>query len=112
MKRAPIDPEPCFICHRRACGFGIAKNRAIRWVCQDCLPLAQKANDMSQRQFHQCEHDAIDDAMIALGTFLDEVGTTDLAELDVHNFKLAGNRMIRAFGDSMRKRITDDQAPF
>lgn len=67
---------------------------------------------MSQREFDACEHDAVDEAMIALGTFLDEVGTTDLAELDEHQFKLAGNRMIRAFGDSMRRRVTEFQAPF
>lgn len=107
-----VDPQPCFICRRRDCGFGVVKSRSVRWVCDDCLPLAKKANAMSQREFDACEHDAIDDAMVALGQFMDEVGTTDLAELDVHNFKLAGNRMIRAFGDSMRQRIDDHQAPF
>lgn len=92
--------------------MGILRGRDLRWCCDDCLPLAKKANIMSQREFDACEHDAIDDAMIALGTFLDEVGTTDLAALDEHQFKLAGNRMIREFGDSMRRRISEYQAPF
>ena len=43
---------------------------------------------------------------------VDEVGTTDLAELDQHQFKLAGNCVIRAFGDGMRLRIKNHVAPF
>lgn len=106
------DPQPCFICRRRDCGLGLLRNKTPRWVCEDCMDIAPKANTLPPRAFDACEHDAIDDAMVALGQFLDEVGTTDLATLDASNFKLAGNRMIRAFGDSMRRRIADHQAPF
>ena len=107
-----VDPQPCFICRRRDDGLGVTRGRSVRWVCQDCVTIARKANLMPEREFDKCEHDAIDDAMVALGQFMDEVGTTDLAELDETNFKLAGNRMIRAFGDSMRRRIAEHQAPF
>lgn len=106
------DPQPCFICKRRDDGIGILKHKTTRWLCQDCVTIAKKANAMSQREFDTCEHEAIDEALNAGGQLLDDFGKTDLAELDPSQFHLLGVKIIRTFGEAMRTRIQNHEAPF
>lgn len=115
----PTDPQPCIVCRRRDCGFGVMKgglksrNPKTGWYCDDCGPaLAQKAVAMSQREFDRAEQGAILQAGDEAGAFLDQIGKTDLATLTEDEWTQFLLTYTRAFGEKMRTALRNNEPPF
>lgn len=112
MTRPFNNPEACFVCRRRACGLGTGKPGKFGWVCEECLPLAREAYKMADKAFDVFEQRAIELAGQKAGDYLDEIGKTDLAELDQTEWRLFLNTVIRSFGDGIRTEVESGKAPF
>jgi hypothetical protein len=107
------DPQPCFICRRRDSGLGVTKGKEWRFYCADCgTDNAIKANAMSSREFDRAEQGAIERAGCCAGEYLDQIDKTDLSTLDENEWLEFCRRMIRGFGEEMRKSIANHEAPF
>jgi hypothetical protein len=112
MTRPFNNPESCFVCRRRPDGLGVGHPQKIGWVCQDCLKIAKEAFAMSDKAFDPFEQRAIERAGNDAGTYLDEIGKTDLATLDPTEWRLFINTVIRSFGEAIRSEVQSGKAPF
>ena len=114
--RADPDPILCGVCRRRATGLGyMPRNRdPVVWLCDDpvCLSLGRSVYHMSQPMLDAIEARARNDALSALGAYLDSIGTTDLAALTPDQFFEVGSIFVREFADAMRRHIGEQAAPF
>jgi len=107
----------CFICKRRHDNLGVAPHERarIKWICKDCLYDApinlQKAYHMPKRQLDDFERRALDDGGNAGGSYLDEIGKTDLASLDEYEWATFLSRVLTGYADSMRE-IVSREIPY
>lgn len=106
------DPDPCFICHRRAAA-AVRKAYGLGWFCRDCgIGLAIKVAGMPQKIFDQTERKCLLAAGDAAGEYLDAIGKTDLAELEKSEWERFLTTLVHSFGDQMRKAIDGMDPPF
>lgn len=104
MKRLD-DPEACFLCRRRACGFGVGRRR-IGWVCEDCgAARGTKAMAMTVRQFDEYEVRALAAAGEAAGAYLDGLGRTDVGALTPAEWMRLLAIVVHGFGDAIRREV-------
>ena len=110
---SPVTPQPCFICRRRDDGCALLKGREIRWYCAECgTALAKRANRMMPRAFDLVEQRAMQEAGDQAGAYLDELGKTDLAQLDPNEWNVFLITIIRKFGEAMRREVAAETPPF
>ncbi len=109
---SPVTPQPCFICRRRDDGCALLRGREIRWYCAECgMALAKKANAMMPRAFDLVEQRAMQEAGEQAGEYLDEIGKTDLAQLDQNEWNVFLIMIIRKFGEAIRREIATHSPP-
>ncbi|TIN83118.1 DUF6511 domain-containing protein [Mesorhizobium sp.] len=104
------DPDACHVCGRHAIGIGVGKHPDNRWLCAECLPILEYVR--SVRRLDAYEIKAIEMAGEKAGELLDGFGKTDLAEMDEGEWRQFCKTMCLGFGDSMRKLIRENEAPF
>lgn len=112
----------CSICKRRHdnIGWAASERHPVKWMCWDCLDLSNpkglpinfnKVFHMSQRKFDEYEERALEDGGNAGGSFLDEIGKTDLAELDPEEWSQFLGVILKGYADSMRE-IVSREVPY
>lgn len=107
------DPANCAVCGRHALGIGLEpkrKGEEPRWLCRECLLLLERIKDV--RRLDAYEIKAIEMAGEKAGALLDGWGKTDLAEMDEGEWRQFCKAMCLGFGDSMRRLIKENEAPF
>jgi len=112
----------CFICKRRHDNLGYSpdeRRSPIKWLCWECLddthlPDATttgvrsklpKVYHMPKRQLDDFERRALEDGGNAAGAYLDEIGKTDLADLDEFEWSTFLSRVFIGYADSMREMV-------
>lgn len=103
-------PANCFVCNRRATGMGAGDGRDPKWLCAECLLMVRDIKAV--KNFDGYETNAVTDCVNALGRHLEGLGKTDLADFDDFEARLAVECVIREFGDSLRRQIRENRAPF
>lgn len=99
--------EACFLCRRRADGLGVLKGNHVGWLCQQCNDggYGMKAITMRARAFDEYEARAMRAAGDAAGRYLDQIGQTDLAQLDPANWGVFCQIMVDEFGEAIRREV-------
>jgi hypothetical protein len=108
-------PTLCAVCHRYAVWLGYAPNRQpIVWLCNDngCHAAARKVYAMPGQILEDYEIGAALEAGDLAGSYLDEIGITDLAKLDAWQWREFLRRIVVGFEQSMRRKILNDEPPF
>lgn len=115
-RHVPSVGGPCWCCRRRDDGIGHYihdRNRPlIVWTCEQHLPLLRKAVNMSGKKFDIHEQHALERAGERAGAYLDEIGKSDLGELQLHEWLEFCRRMITGFGDALQRELEQNEAPF
>lgn len=105
----------CFICKRRHDNLGVAPHERapIKWFCEAHLGNTnlQKAYHMPKRQLDDFERRALEDGGNAAGAYLDEIGKTDLADLEPHEWSRFLSLVMTGYADSMREMVRTE-VPF
>ena len=102
----------CSICRRRHANIGYAPHERapVKWECEECLelPIAiiKKAYHMPKRRLDDFEEQALSDGGDAGGAYLDEIGKSDLADLDEFEWKTFLSRVLVGYSDSMRDMVS------
>lgn len=112
MRHNPAnDPAACVACRRHATGLGIGNpGGSPRWVCVDCISAAWELRAV--RSFDHFELTARRDAGEKAGEFLDMLNKSDLADLTEGEWLEFLTKIIDGFGNSIRRQVTEDAAPF
>lgn len=94
----------CVVCKRRHDNIGFAPTRhhPIKWFCRDDSEFIQLYSHMPKKIFDMFESDSIMEGGAAAGQYLDELGTTDLAELDEHQFRAFFVKFLSKYEDAMK----------
>jgi hypothetical protein len=107
------NPTLCRVCSMRAFGIGVGFTHRgdadPGYLCIECSALLETVRSM--RRFDQYELHALDGCVEAVGDFLTERGTTDLAHMDELDAKMLCKRVVMAFGDTLR-RLLREESPF
>jgi Family of unknown function (DUF6511) len=113
---ATKQPTVCAVCRRRAMWIGFAPYRRspIAWLCDDdgCHRAARKAYTMPDVLLDAHELGAAFEAGATAAEYLEEVGTTDLAELSEAQWREFLRRLVVGFEQVLRRKILDNEAPF
>ncbi|MFD6443369.1 DUF6511 domain-containing protein, partial [Peribacillus sp. NPDC060186] len=101
------NPESCFLCRRRADGLGVHKGNHVGWLCQQCADggYGMKAIAMRARALDEYETRALQSAGQAAGSYLDQIGQTDLAQLDPANWDVFCRILVEEFGEGIRREV-------
>ncbi|MDF2809523.1 MAG: hypothetical protein K0S56_554 [Microvirga sp.] len=110
MSSPQHEPAECFVCQRRATGLGIGDVKNPRWLCVECSLIAEQIR--STKRLDMYEVSAIGDAMNAVGTYLEEIGKTDLGDFEDIEARTLVKRAVLEFGNSIRRQIREHKAPF
>lgn len=107
MPRPLNNPECCFICRRRACGFGVHRSRNAGWLCEPCntAGYGPKVINMTHKAFDEIEEAALQAAGNAAGMYLDGLGKTDLAALSREEWTHFCFILVEGFGSAMRAQV-------
>lgn len=116
---APHQGAPCWLCRRRDDGVGAfvsdrgGKIKTI-WSCLDHIHLLPGAKHMAQKEFDHIENEAVlNGASDKAGKYLDQIGETDLAKLQPHQWYEFLRAAITGFGDDLAERLKfKDGIPF
>jgi hypothetical protein len=113
---ATPEPTVCAVCHRRAVWLGYAPNHKgpVIWLCDDsgCHAAGRKVFRMPPATLDAYEIGAALEAGTEAGTYLEEVGTTDLAQLSPDQWREFLHRLFVGFEQIMRRKILSGEAPF
>lgn len=113
---ATKEPTACAVCHRHAVWIGYPGDvrRPIVWLCHDnnCHAAVRKVYAMPQQILDAYEIGAALEAGAAAGSYLEEIGVTDLVELDRDQWREFLRRIIVTFEQVMRRKILENEAPF
>lgn len=107
----------CSICKRRHCNIGYAPHERapVKWECAECLELPidqiKRFHHMSRKDIERFERMALEDGGNAAGEYLDQLGKTDLAELEPHEWNHFLGVVLQGYAASMRK-IVSREVPF
>jgi hypothetical protein len=113
---ATKQPTMCAVCHRRAMWLGFAPyNRSpIVWLCDDngCHRAARNAYSMPDQLLDALELGAAFEAGALAAEYLEQVGTTDLAQLSEVQWCEFLRRLVVGFEQVLRRKILDNEPPF
>jgi hypothetical protein len=113
---ATTEPTVCAVCRRRAMAIGYApKQRAeVIWLCDDhgCHAAAKGLYKMPTETLDAFEIGAVLEAGTQAGSYLEEIGKTDLAALDASEWRNFLRRIIVGYERALRRKILDNEAPF
>ena len=105
----------CCVCRGRDAGLAVKRAEKLHWVCSDadCLDIATRSASMSARDFDRLEAEAaIVGGGNAMGTFLDEIGVTDMAELAPEQWAELCKRGAAGYRLHLKKLVDDGAIPF
>lgn len=99
----------CFICRRRHSNLGVAPHERapIKWACKPCLE-ATNIRKVYHMRLDDYEERALQDGGNAGGSFLDEIGKTDLASLSEEEWSRFLALVLKGYADSMREIVSRD----
>jgi hypothetical protein len=111
---ATKEPTLCAVCRRHAVWLGYPARPPIVWLCDDngCHVAAKRIYAMPQYILDDYEIGAALEAGALVGTYLEELGTTDLAMLDAHQWREFLRRFFLGFEHAMRRKILDGEPSF
>src|SRR6478752_9935073 len=113
---ATRDPTICAVCRRHAISIGYARrqNGPVIWLCDDnnCHAAAKEIYAMPSERLDAYEIGSALEAGKEAGTYLDQIGKTDLAALDAQEWREFLRRIIVGFEQTMRRKILSGEAPF
>lgn len=94
----------CVICRRRHdnIGWQATRHHPIKWFCREDAQYIRTYAEMPKTVFDRYESDSIMEGGAAAGQYLDELGQTDLAELDTDQFRTFFVRFMTGYEKSMR----------
>lgn len=115
------DPADCWACKRMSGGLGLGPpgnnnfSKAPwatnpRWVCADCVDIAKELRTV--RKLDPYELSARRDAVDKIGSFLEEIGKTDLGDFTEEQALELVTIAINEFGESLRRQVAEHRAPF
>ena len=112
-------PTCCAVCRRRAheIGFGVLlpdMTAKVVHCCYDmaCVRAVHRIAQMADDKLDAHEKKALVEAGHAGGDFLDRIGKTDLATLNERQWTDFLGTVLRGFEASMRRQMTEHEAPF
>jgi hypothetical protein len=102
----------CFICKRRHDNLGVSasERHPVKWACKPCLN-STNLKKVYHMRLDAYEQQALEDGGNAGGAFLDEIGKTDLASLDEHEWSRFLGIVLQGYADSMRE-IVRTEVPY
>jgi hypothetical protein len=111
---ATKEPTLCAVCHRQAVWLGYPDRPPIVWLCDDngCHAAAKKVYVMPQPDLEEYELGAALEAGALVGSYLEEIGTTDIAALDAGQWREFLRRFVLGFEHALRHKILEDEPPF
>lgn len=102
-------PSNCWLCGLRPCGIGVEKKMSdkypkdAKYLCLECLKVVDKISAMSGKRLEVLELKALDGGVDAVGDYLDEIGLTDLADMD----GLDARMIVKAAWQGCAKRLRE-----
>lgn len=115
-------PDCCCVCGRRACWRPLdgqvvvmeLKRSAAFWLCADtrCADTISELIDMDDELRDVVELHAIGDGGEAGGSYLDEIGETDLAKLTEDQFRTFVARVLAGYAAGVRRQAMKVEIPF
>ncbi len=117
MIRSKTPPHLCACCGAQSRGIGYAPraDQPVLWLCSslDCIEIASEVYKMKLSEMNRIEREAaIDGGGAALGTYLDSIGKTDLAQLDTIEFAEVCKRMVSGYSEKLKELLSSNVAPF
>lgn len=113
---ATIEPTVCAVCRRRAVWLGYApqQRKEAIWLCDDsyCHQVAKKVYVMPTKQLDEYEIAATLKGGDEAGSYLEEIGKTDLAALDAGEWREFLRRVVTGYEHEMRRKLLAHEAPF
>jgi hypothetical protein len=113
---ATREPTVCAVCRRHAMWIGYApKQRAeVIWLCDDngCHAAAKRIYKMPNETLDAFEIGAVLEAGTQAGSYLEEIGKTDLAALDAGEWRSFLRRIVVGYERALRRKILNNEAPF
>lgn len=108
------NPTVCRCCGRHAIGIGVGftsrQDTDPGFLCRECVLLVEQI--MSVRRMDQYELKALDGGVDAVGSYLTQIGKTDLAECDELEARMLVKAVWQGCGDRLRQLLRDGVAPF
>jgi hypothetical protein len=113
---ATKEPTLCAVCRRHAVwlGYHAGARTPIIWLCDDnkCHAGAKKVYVMPQSTLDEYELGAVLEAGAVAGSYLEEIGTTDIAALDAGQWREFLRRIVLGFECALRRKILENEPPF
>lgn len=107
-------PTTCWCCGRHAVSLGVGVVRREgddpRYLCAECIPLLEYIKDV--RRWSPYEVKALDAVDEATGDYAAAVGKTDIASFTDEERRGLWRCAIAAHQDSIRRLVSDGEAPF
>ena len=106
-------PDACAICGRQATGAGIAgtrKGEPWKWLCTECLLIVNQIKEV--RRLKPYEEKALHGGMAAAGSFLEDLGKTDLSSFEEEEALMLVDAIWKGCADEIRRLIKEGEAPF
>ncbi len=79
-------PAVCWCCGRHAVGVGVGQKKwgrgDFRWLCEECKELIPELTQASAARLDILELEALNGGVDEVGKYLDQIGVTDLADMD------------------------------
>ena len=100
-------PACCYACGHSAIGMGVGKatrGADPRYLCDECKAFARAIGGANLDAF---ETRALIDAGKHAGGYLDDLGATDLVELEPEQWRLFCRTMIQGFAASIRRQAQE-----
>lgn len=80
-------PAVCWCCGRHAVGVGVGVKKwgrgDFRWLCEECKKLIPELTEATEARLDFLELEALNGGVDAVGKYLDRIGMTDLAHMDM-----------------------------
>ncbi len=111
---ATKEPTLCAVCRRHAWWLGYPVKPPIIWLCDDngCHAAAKQVYVMTQPILDAYEIGAVLEAGNEAGEYLEEIGITDLAQLDAGQWREFLRRLVVGYEHALRRKILNNEAPF
>lgn len=105
----------CSSCARPAVGFGVIAQykKDIHWCCgePDCFVVALRTYKMQPREFDRIDSMATVKGGEEAGAYLDEIGKSDLAELEPAQWDEFCRRLVGGYRHALHVTLRDE-SPF
>jgi hypothetical protein len=111
---ATKEPTLCAVCRRHAVWLGYPATARPAWLCDHngCRVAAERIHAMPSSLLDAYEIGSALEAGRLAGTYLDEIGKTDIAMLNSDKWREFLRRIIVGFEQVMRRKILENEAPF